>query len=118
MNRINRKMLLGADPTVIYALKLAGRWDGNIRKADLQIDSPYNTYRFHGLPPGPIANPGLASLQAAAAPSKSDFLYFVAKHDGTHAFATNMADHDRNVQIWQIQWYRDQRAAAAQQARP
>jgi UPF0755 protein len=111
LNRINRHMLLGADPTVIYALKLAGHWDGNIHKADLQIDSPYNTYRFHGLPPGPIANPGLASLQAAAAPAKSDFLYFVAKHDGTHAFATNMADHDRNVQIYQVQWYRDQRAA-------
>ncbi|MEA2238516.1 MAG: hypothetical protein QOC81_3240 [Thermoanaerobaculia bacterium] len=115
-NRINRNMLLGADPTVIYALKLAQRWDGNIHKADLQIDSPYNTYRFHGLPPGPIANPGLASLQAAAAPAKSDYLYFVAKHDGTHAFATNMADHDHNVQIYQIQWYRDQRAA--QQAQP
>ena len=110
-NRINRNMLLGADPTVIYALKLAGRWDGNIHKTDLQIDSPYNTYRFHGLPPGPIANPGLASLQAASAPAKSDFLYFVAKHDGTHAVATNIADHDRNVRIYQIQWYRDQRAA-------
>ncbi len=116
LNRINRHMLLGADPTVIYALKLAGRWDGNIRKADLQIDSPFNTYRFHGLPPGPIANPGLASLQAAAAPAKSDFLYFVAKHDGTHAFATNLADHDRNVQIYQIQWYRDQRAAQQAQS--
>jgi len=115
-NRINRHMLLGADPTVIYALKLAGHWDGNIRKGDLQIDSPYNTYRFHGLPPGPIANPGLASLQAAAAPAKSDFLYFVAKHDGTHAFATNLADHDRNVQIYQIQWYRDQRAAQQAQS--
>lgn len=115
-NRINRNMLLGADPTVIYALKLAGRWDGNIRKADLQIDSPFNTYRFHGLPPGPIANPGLASLRAAAAPSKSDFLYFVAKHDGTHAFATNLADHDHNVQVYQVQWYRDQRAAEQAQA--
>ena len=118
LNRINRKMLLGADPTVIYALKLAGRWDGNIRKADLQIDSPFNTYRFHGLPPGPIANPGLASLRAAAAPAKSDFLYFVARHDGTHAFATNIADHQHNVQVYQIQWYRDQRAAQAQSRPP
>ncbi|HSY50216.1 MAG TPA: endolytic transglycosylase MltG [Thermoanaerobaculia bacterium] len=117
LNRINLKMLLDADPTVIYALKLAGRWDGNIRKADLQIDSPYNTYRFHGLPPGPIANPGLASLRAAAAPAKSDYLYFVAKHDGTQVFATNLADHEHNVQIYQIQWYRDQRAAQ-QAARP
>jgi len=113
LNRLHKHMLLGADPTVIYALKLANRWDGNIRKADLQIDSPYNTYRFPNLPPGPIANPGLASIRAAAAPAKSDFLYFVARHDGTHAFATNAADHNRNVQIYQVQWYRNQRQAAA-----
>jgi len=113
LNRLRKHMLLGADPTVIYALKLANRWDGNIRKVDLQIDSPYNTYRFPNLPPGPIANPGLASIRAAAAPAKSDFLYFVARHDGTHAFATNAADHNRNVQIYQVQWYRNQRQAAA-----
>ncbi|HEY2830292.1 MAG TPA: endolytic transglycosylase MltG, partial [Thermoanaerobaculia bacterium] len=95
------------------ALKLAHRWDGNIHKADLQIDSPYNTYRFPNLPPGPIANPGLASLRAAVAPAKSDFLYFVARHDGTHAFATNVNDHNRNVQIYQVQWYRNQRQAAS-----
>ena len=106
LNRIHRQMLLGADPTVIYSLKLAHRWDGNIHKADLQIDSPYNTYRYHGLPPGPIANPGLASLRAAAAPATTNLLYFVAKHDGSHAFSTNIVDHDRNVQIYQVQWYR------------
>lgn len=109
MNRLNRHMLLGADPTVIYALKLAGQWDGNIHKAGLQIDSPYNTYRIKGLPPGPVANPGLASLRAAAAPAKTDFLYFVAKHDGSHAFSTNLADHNRNVQIYQVEWYRQHR---------
>ena len=109
MNRIRRRMLLGADPTVIYAMKLAGRWDGNIRKGDLQIDSPYNTYRFPGLPPGPIANPGLASLRAAAAPATTNFLYFVAKHDGSHAFSTNIAEHNQNVEIHQRQWFRDQR---------
>lgn len=114
LNRLRLHMLLGADPTVIYALKLAHRWDGNIHKADLQIDSPYNTYRRPGLPPGPIANPGLASLRAAAAPSKTDYLYFVAKHDGSHAFATNNAEHNRNVEIYQRQWYRDQRAAKEQ----
>ena len=113
LNRLRKHMLLGADPTVIYALKLAHRWDGNIRKPDLQIDSPYNTYRFPNLPPGPIANPGIASIRAAAAPAQSDFLYFVARHDGTHAFATNIADHNRNVQIYQVQWYRNQRQAAA-----
>ncbi|MEO6260161.1 MAG: endolytic transglycosylase MltG [Thermoanaerobaculia bacterium] len=113
LNRTHKDMLLGADPTVIYALKLAHRWDGNIHKEDLQIDSPYNTYRFHGMPPGPIANPGLASLQAASAPAKTDYLYFVAKHDGSHAFSTNLEEHNRNVQTYQVQWYRDQRAAEA-----
>jgi UPF0755 protein len=116
LNRIHRDMLLGADPTVIYALKLAHRWDGNIHKADLSMASPYNTYREHGLPPGPIANPGIASLRAAAAPAKTDLIYFVAKHDGSHAFSTNAAEHDKNVQLYQVQWYRDQRAAQAAQA--
>jgi UPF0755 protein len=115
MNRIQKQMLLGADPTVIYALKLGNRWTGNITKADLQMDSPYNTYKVRGLPPGPIANPGLASLRAAAAPAKSDFLYFVAKHDGSHAFSTNINDHNRNVQVYQVQWYRDQKRAAGAQ---
>jgi UPF0755 protein len=113
LNRIHRNMLLGADPTVIYALKLAHRWDGNIHKADLEIDSPFNTYRVHGLPPGPVANPGMASLRAAAQPANTHFLYFVARHDGSHAFATNLEEHNRNVQIYQVQWYRDQRAANA-----
>ena len=116
LNRLSKHMLLDADPTVIYALKMAGRWDGNIHKADLQIDSPFNTYRYPGLPPGPIANPGMASLLAAAAPAKTNFLYFVARHDGSHAFATNIAEHNRNVQIYQVQWYRDQRRAAGSTA--
>src|SRR2546430_9736351 len=111
LNRIQRHMLLGADPTVIYALKLAKRWDGDIHKADLQIDSPYNTYRFPGLPPGPIANAGLASLSAAAAPAKTAFLYFVARPDGSHAFSTNIEEPNRNVQQFQVQWYRDHRTA-------
>lgn len=110
LNRLHRRMLLGADPTVIYALKLAHRWDGNIRKADLQIDSPYNTYRVPGLPPGPIANPGLASLRAAAAPASTGFLYFVARHDGSHAFSSSIAEHNRNVEQFQRKWFRDQQA--------
>jgi UPF0755 protein len=110
LNRLHRHMLLGADPTVIYALKLAKRWDGNIHKADLQIDSPYNTYRFPGLPPGPVASPGVASLRAAAAPANTGFLYFVAKHDGSHAFSSTIDEHNRNVQKYQVQWFRDQRA--------
>lgn len=109
-NRYRRHMLLGADPTVIYALKLAGKWDGNIRKVDLQIDSPYNTYRYPGLPPGPIANPGLASLRAAAAPAATNYLYFVARHDGSHVFSTNIGEHNRNVEIYQREWYRRESA--------
>jgi UPF0755 protein len=112
INRVRRHMLLGADPTVIYALKLAGRWDGNIRKPDLQLASPYNTYKTPGLPPGPIANPGLASLRAAAAPATTPYIYFVAKNDGSHVFATNAAEHDRNVEKYQRQYFRDKRKAA------
>jgi UPF0755 protein len=111
INRVNKRMLLGADPTVIYALKLANRWDGNIRKADLQIDSPYNTYRRPGLPPGPIANPGLASLRAAAAPATTPYLYFVARNDGSHVFATSNEEHNRNVNKYQRQFFRDKRKA-------
>ena len=110
LNRLRRHMLLGADPTVIYALKLANRWDGNIHKADLQIDSPYNTYRFPGLPAGPVASPGVASLRAAAAPANTSFLYFVARHDGSHAFSSTIDEHNRNVQKYQVQWFRNQRA--------
>jgi UPF0755 protein len=101
LNRYRKRMLLGADPTVIYALKLAGRWDGNIRKLDLQMDSPYNTYRVPGLPPGPIANPGLASLRAAAAPASTNYLYFVARNDGSHAFSSTIEEHNRNVDMFQ-----------------
>ncbi len=114
LNRVRQRMLLGADPTVIYAMKLAGRWNGNIRKADLQMESPYNTYRTPGLPPGPIANPGLASLRAAAAPATTPYLYFVARNDGSHVFATNNAEHNRNVERYQRQYFRDKRKAAAQ----
>ena len=114
VNRVHRRMLLGADPTVIYAMKLAGTWNGNIRRADLQMESPYNTYRTPGLPPGPIANPGLASLRAAAAPAKTPYLYFVARNDGSHVFSTNNAEHNRNVEKYQRQYFRDKRKAAGQ----
>jgi UPF0755 protein len=114
VNRVRRRMLLGADPTVIYAMKLAGRWNGNIRKGDLQIDSPYNTYRTPGLPPGPIANPGIASLRAAAAPATTPYLYFVARNDGSHVFATSNDEHNRNVEKYQRQYFRDRRRAQQQ----
>ena len=100
-NRLKIGMGLQCDPTVIYALMLAGRYDGNIRKGDLQIDSPYNTYRYAGLPPGPIAAPGEASLQAAANPADVPYLYFVSRNDGSHVFSTTLDEHNRNVNEFQ-----------------
>ena len=108
-NRLARRIGLAADPTVIYALKRLGRWNGNIRKADLQIDSPYNTYRYAGLPPGPICSPGLASLTAAADPADVPYLYFVSRNDGTHVFASTLEEHNRNVDLWQRQYWRERR---------
>lgn len=96
-NRLTRNMALAADPTVIYAALLAGRYRGTIYQSDLQFDSPYNTYKYPGLPPGPIANPGVASLQAAMNPAQTDFLYFVSDNNGHHRFAQSAAEHDRNV---------------------
>ncbi len=113
-HRLRRKMALGADPTVIFALKKQGTWDGNLRRRDLSLDSPYNTYRYGGLPPGPICSPGLASLIAAAAPAETPYLYFVSRNDGTHVFARTLAEHNRNVyrwqkQYWQKRWARERR---------
>jgi len=96
-NRLGGNMALGADPTVIYAALLAGRYRGTIYQSDLQFDSQYNTYKYPGLPPGPIANPGLESLQAAMSPASTDFLYFVSDNNGHHRFAQTAAEHDRNV---------------------
>jgi UPF0755 protein len=108
-NRLRIGMPMQADPTVIYALKRAGRWNGNIRKADLDFDSPYNTYRYPGLPPGPIASPGRAAIEATISPAKVDYLYFVSRNDGSHAFASNLPDHNRNVQEWQVEYFRKRR---------
>ena len=101
LNRLKIRMPLQCDPTVIYGLMLRGRWDGNIRKGDLQLDSPYNTYRYPGLPPGPIASPGRASIDAVRHPADVDYLYFVSRNDGTHVFASTLAEHNRNVQKYQ-----------------
>jgi UPF0755 protein len=109
LNRKRIGMPMQADPTVIYALQLAGRYDGNIRREDLQVDSPYNTYRYPGLPPGPIASPGRAALEAVAKPADSDYLYFVSRNDGSHVFARTLDEHNRNVREWQIEYFRRQR---------
>ena len=102
-------MGLQCDPTVIYALERAGRYDGNLRRADLSFDSPYNTYRYAGLPPGPIAAPGRASLEAAAQPADVPYIYFVSRNDGSHAFAASLDEHNRNVQKFQVQYFRERR---------
>jgi UPF0755 protein len=100
-NRLEKRMLLQTDPTVIYALRKAGKYDGNIRREDLEIDSPYNTYRYPGLPPGPIASPGRASLRAAAHPAEAADLYFVSRNDGSHEFSKTLAEHQRWVNVYQ-----------------
>lgn len=104
LNRLKIGMPLQADPTVQYALSndpgnvaKFGFWKIGITQADLDIVSPYNTYRNKGLPPGPICNPGLSSIQAVAEPTKSDYLYFVAKDDGSHAFAKTLEEHNQNI---------------------
>jgi len=107
--RLRIGMPLQCDPTVIYALVKAHRYDGNIHKEDLSFDSPYNTYRYPGLPPGPIASPGRASIEAAVHPADADYLYFVSRNDGSHQFARTLEEHNRNVQKFQIQYFRDRR---------
>ncbi len=113
-NRLRIGMALYADPTVIYAIKRLGRWDGNLRRPDLKLDSPYNTYVYPGLPPGPICSPGIASMVAAAAPAQTPHLYFVSRNDGTHVFAETLRDHNRNVTRWQKQYWRDRWAREKQ----
>ena len=108
-NRLKIGMGLQCDPTVIYALERIGQYNGNLTRENLRFDSAYNTYRYAGLPPGPIASPGKASLAAAAAPADAPYLYFVSRNDGSHAFATTLDEHNRNVQQFQRQYFSDQR---------
>jgi UPF0755 protein len=115
-NRLRIGMPLQCDPTVIYALQRAGGFTGNLRRDDLMFDSPYNTYRYPGLPPGPIASPGKASLEAAAKPADVEYVYFVSRNDGSHEFARTLEEHNRNVQKYQIQYFRDKRMRERQES--
>jgi UPF0755 protein len=101
LNRLRIGMPLQTDPSVIYALKKAGRWDGNIRKRDLDVDSPYNTYRRPGLPPGPLGSPGRDAILAVLEPAETKELYFVSRNDGTHVFSETLAEHNRAVNRYQ-----------------
>jgi UPF0755 protein len=96
-NRLKRGGPLQCDPTVAYALELEGHPGKVVHSKDLQIDSLYNTYKYPGLPPGPIANPGEASLRAALAPATTDYMFFVANDNGGHFFSKTLAEHNRNV---------------------
>jgi UPF0755 protein len=104
--RLKIGMALQCDPTVIYALERAGRFDGNLTREGLAFDSPYNTYRYPGLPPGPIAAPGRGALEAAIRPADVDYLYFVSRNDGSHAFARTLDEHNRNVHRYQRLYFR------------
>jgi len=99
-NRLEKKMPLMTDPSVIYGLEVEGRWRGKIYESDLKFDTPYNTYLHAGLPPGPVANPGLKALRAAMTPARTDYLYFVAagsNPQGQSHFSSNLQEHDRAV---------------------
>ena len=98
-NRLKKKMRLESDPTVIYGIK---NFDGNLTRKHLSTHTPYNTYKIKGLPAGPIANPGRASLEAALYPERSVFIYFVSKKDNTHYFSTNLKEHNQAVRKYQL----------------
>jgi UPF0755 protein len=100
-NRLNIGMKLDCDPTIIYALKKKGQYDGDLRFRDMKLDSPYNTYLHRGLPPGPICNPGRGSLQAALYPAAEPYLYFVAIGNGRHEFNENFRNHQQAVRQYQ-----------------
>ena len=112
VSRLRRGMRLETDPTVIYGL--GDKFDGNLTKADLKRDTPYNTYRRKGLPPTPIAMAGAAAIDAVAAPLEDGSLYFVAKGDGRHVFSSNYDDHRKAVRRYQIRARRSERATQTQ----
>jgi len=96
-NRLAHRMALDADPSVIYGELLQGTYGGALHHADMSTNSPYNTYRFPGLPPGPIGNPGRSALEAALHPENTKFLYFVSDGNGHHRFSSTLEEHNRNV---------------------
>lgn len=96
-NRLDKHIALDADPSIIYGELLAGAYQGALHHADMRFESPYNTYRKAGLPPGPIGNPGRTSLEAAMHPAQTDYYYFVADAQGHHRFARTLQEHDKNV---------------------
>ena len=115
-NRLEIGMALQCDPTVIYALEQAGEFDGNLTRENLQVDSPYNTYLYPGLPPGPIASPGRSAIEAALHPADVRYLYFVSRNDGSHVFANSLREHNRNVREYQVRFFRERRRRQQEEA--
>ena len=116
VNRLRKGMRLQSDPTIIYGLTRGVPLGRGIRLSELERPTPYNTYVIPGLPPTPIANPGRASIAAVLNPAQTDDLFFVADGTGGHAFASNLADHERNVQSWRR--IERERASAATSGAP
>jgi UPF0755 protein len=106
LNRLKVGMGLQCDPTVIYALQKAGKYTGNLTRADLAFDSPYNTYKYAGLPPGPIASPGRPSIEAVLKPAEVDYLYFVSRNDGSHVFSNTYEEHRAKVREFQVDFFK------------
>jgi UPF0755 protein len=111
-NRLEKHMRLESDPTTIYGIQ---NFDGNLRTKDLRTPTPYNTYTIKGLPPGPISNPGNASLEAALSPAKTDYLYFVSNNQGTSLFSATYAEHAKRVNQWQVQYFHQKKLENARQ---
>jgi len=99
-NRIKKGMALQIDPTVIYALKRRAEWNGKLTRKHLQLEDPYNTYYYKGLPPSPICNPGIKSLEAALNPAKTNYLYFVSMGNGRHVFSSSYEEHLKNIAMY------------------
>ncbi len=107
LNRLDRRIPLQSDPTIIYDLKRRGEYDGNLRRDHLRTETAYNTYTRPGLPPGPIASPGAAALDAVLAPVPTSYLYFVSKNDGSHHFSASLREHNAAVRKYQIEYFRN-----------
>jgi UPF0755 protein len=108
-NRMRRGIALQSDPTIIYDMKRSGEFDGNLRRSDLERESPYNTYLHRGLPPGPIASPGHGAIDAVLYPTQTQYLYFVSKNDGSHHFSKTLREHAAAVRKYQIEYFRNLR---------
>ena len=116
-NRLNRSMALGIDQTAVYIAKMQNRWDGTINKSDLEVDSPYNTRKVAGIPPGPISSPSESAIEAALNPKQTDYLFYVLnveKNDGSHNFYASAAEFERGKAAYQV-WLEGQRQKKREQ---